>query len=89
VTGAKPPAVCRWIFTLLGAGPQDTLDDLFPGFGAVSRAWAAFTRTPAAVASRAARDASSPARADTSAPVPHDVSLPATRDASAVVLRDS
>jgi hypothetical protein len=26
----KPAAVCRWIFTLLGAAPGDTLDDLFP-----------------------------------------------------------
>jgi hypothetical protein len=43
VIGAKPAAVCRWIFTLLGAAPGDTLDDLFPGSGAVGRAWAAFT----------------------------------------------
>jgi len=43
VIGAKPAAVCRWIFTLLGAGPGDTLDDLFPGSGAVGRAWAAYT----------------------------------------------
>jgi hypothetical protein len=26
----KLAAVCRWIFTLLGAAPGDTLDDLFP-----------------------------------------------------------
>jgi hypothetical protein len=26
----KPAAVCQWIFTLLGAAPGDTLDDLFP-----------------------------------------------------------
>jgi hypothetical protein len=43
VIGAKPAAVCRWIFTPLGAVPGDTLDDLFPGSGAVSRAWAAYT----------------------------------------------
>jgi hypothetical protein len=43
VTGTKPPAVCRWIFDLLGAAPGDSLDDLFPGSGAVTRAWAAFT----------------------------------------------
>ena len=43
VIGAKPAAVCRWIFDLLGAGPGDTLDDLFPGSGAVTRAWAACT----------------------------------------------
>jgi len=46
VIGAKPAAVCRWIFQLLGAGPGDTLDDLFPGSGAVSRAWAAYTGQP-------------------------------------------
>jgi hypothetical protein len=33
-TGFKSP---------LGAEPGDTLDDLFPGSGAVTRAWAAFT----------------------------------------------
>ncbi len=43
VIGAKPAAVCRWIFGLLGAAPGDSLDDLFPGSGAVSRAWAAYT----------------------------------------------
>jgi hypothetical protein len=43
VIGAKPAAVCRWIFALLGAGPGDALDDLFPGSGAVSRAWAVYT----------------------------------------------
>ena len=43
VIGAKPAAVSRWIFDLLGAAPGDTLDDLFPGSGAVTRAWAAFT----------------------------------------------
>ena len=30
VIGAKPAAVCRWIFDLLGAAPGDSLDDLFP-----------------------------------------------------------
>jgi hypothetical protein len=54
VIGAKPAAVCRWIFGLLRAGPGDTLDDLFPGTGAVGRAWAAFTRSD---------DPSCPARA--------------------------
>ena len=43
VPGTKPAAVCRWIFGLLGAAPGDILDDLFPGSGAVTRAWAAFT----------------------------------------------
>jgi hypothetical protein len=43
VIGAKPAAFCRWVFDLLGAAPGDTLDDLFPGSGAVTRAWAAYT----------------------------------------------
>ena len=46
VTGTKPAAVCRWIFGLLGAARGDTLDDLFPGSGAVTRAWAAYTAEP-------------------------------------------
>jgi len=43
VPGTKPAAVCRWIFDLLGATPGDTLVDLFPGSGAFTRAWTAFT----------------------------------------------
>lgn len=39
LTGAKPEAVCHWAFELLGARPDDELADLFPGTGAVSRAW--------------------------------------------------
>ena len=83
VVGAKPAAVCRWIFQLLGAAPGDTLDDLFPGSGAVGRAWAAYTGqpspTPASHASCKARaDASSPAAGDTSYP-----SSRASRDACA------
>jgi hypothetical protein len=42
LTGAKPPAFCRWIFDLLGAEPSDELVDLFPGTGAVSTAWKTF-----------------------------------------------
>jgi hypothetical protein len=38
--GAKPRAFCRWLFQVLGAHPTDTLDDLFPGSGAVGAAWA-------------------------------------------------
>ena len=37
--GGKPMAFCRWVFDLLGAERGDTLDDLFPGTGAVSLAW--------------------------------------------------
>lgn len=39
LTGAKPRAFCMWIFDLLGAEKGDTLDDLFPGTGAVTAAW--------------------------------------------------
>ena len=39
LTGAKPEEVCHWIFELLGARPEDDLHDLFPGTGAVTRAW--------------------------------------------------
>jgi hypothetical protein len=46
VSGTKPAAVCAWIFGLLGAAPGDSLDDLFPGSGAVTRAWAAYTSQP-------------------------------------------
>jgi hypothetical protein len=39
LTGAKPVAVCHWAFELVGARPEDDLDDMFPGSGAVSEAW--------------------------------------------------
>lgn len=37
--GAKPRAVCWWIFEFLGMEPSDEFIDLFPGTGAVSLAW--------------------------------------------------
>lgn len=39
LTGAKPEKVCHWLFEVVGAHPGDALFDLFPGTGAVSRAW--------------------------------------------------
>lgn len=39
LTGAKPERVCHWAFEVVGAWPDDDLDDLFPGTGAVTRAW--------------------------------------------------
>ncbi|EYR84282.1 MULTISPECIES: hypothetical protein [Alphaproteobacteria] len=39
LTGAKPEAVCHWAFEMVAARPDDTLDDLFPGTGAVAQAW--------------------------------------------------
>lgn len=39
LTGAKPERVCKWAFELMGAHPDDDFHDLFPGSGAVTRAW--------------------------------------------------
>lgn len=44
LTGAKPDAVCRWIFEVLGMEPEDELVDLFPGTGAVTAAWESWSR---------------------------------------------
>lgn len=43
VTGAKPPAFCRWLFAWLGAQPDDEFTDMYPGSRAVSDAWEAFS----------------------------------------------
>lgn len=37
--GAKPLAFCYWLFAVLNLQPGDELVDLFPGSGAVTRAW--------------------------------------------------
>lgn len=42
--GAKPAAFCWWIFDLLGAEPEDEFHDIFPGSGAVGRAWTEWCR---------------------------------------------
>jgi hypothetical protein len=39
LTGAKPEKVCKWLFECLGAEPGDDLVDVYPGSGAVTRAW--------------------------------------------------
>ncbi len=39
LTGVKPEKVCHWAFEVLGARPDDDLVDLYPGTGAVERAW--------------------------------------------------
>lgn len=44
LTGAKPEAVCHWAFELLGARPEDELHDLYPGTGAVAKAWSTWQR---------------------------------------------
>lgn len=42
LAGAKPDRVCRWTFEVMGADPDDSLDDLYPGTGAVTDAWQAW-----------------------------------------------
>ncbi|MEV0592467.1 hypothetical protein [Nonomuraea cavernae] len=86
VIGAKPAAFCRWLFDLLGAVPGDSFDDLFPGSGAVSRAWAVFAGAPVPspaaesdASPAAGHDGSSPPARTTPDPVPQLVALPAIR----------
>jgi len=43
LVGMKPAAFCEWMFRLLGAAAGDELIDLFPGSGAVGRAWLIYT----------------------------------------------
>lgn len=37
--GAKPAEVAMYVFGAAGLRPQDTLEDLYPGTGAITRAW--------------------------------------------------
>ena len=39
ILGEKPATFCVWLFRCAGLLPEDSLVDLFPGSGAVSRAW--------------------------------------------------
>src|SRR5450756_2486683 len=97
VTGTKPAAFCRWGFDLLGAEPGDTLDDLFPGSGVVTRAWAAYTGEPsrgdhpeASPATRAGRVVPVADRRDASAgPGERDASRGSARDASRMATPDA
>lgn len=43
-TGAKPSRFCYWLFQILGCESTDEFHDLFPGSGAVSEAWDAWSR---------------------------------------------
>ena len=43
LVGMKSAAFCEWMFRQLGALAGDELVDLFPGSGAVSRAWRLFS----------------------------------------------
>ena len=42
VIGAKPKEFALWLFTLLGATPDDDFTDLFPGTGGVSAVWQSY-----------------------------------------------
>lgn len=42
--GRKPLEFCAWLFHVLNLRPGDELVDLFPGSGAVGRAWAKWCR---------------------------------------------
>jgi hypothetical protein len=44
LTGAKPEAMCFWLFSVFGLEAGDTFVDLYPGSGAVSRAWHRYQR---------------------------------------------
>ena len=46
LTGVKPPEFCYWLFRVLNMQPGDELADLFPGSGAVTRAWEIWQRQP-------------------------------------------
>jgi hypothetical protein len=37
--GAKPERVTRWALQACGVEPDDEFDDMFPGSGAITRAW--------------------------------------------------
>lgn len=47
LVGMKPAAFAEWMFQQLDALRGDQLDDLFPGSGAISRAWGLYTRPEA------------------------------------------
>jgi hypothetical protein len=42
--GRKPLAFCAFLFDALGMRVGDSIDDLFPGTGIVTRAWAELSR---------------------------------------------
>ncbi len=46
VIGQKPVPFCEWLFGWMGAEPTDTFVDMFPGSGAVGRAWDRWSSQP-------------------------------------------
>lgn len=46
LAGAKPDRFSFWLFDALGADPADEIVDLYPGTGAITRAWGAWSTNP-------------------------------------------
>ena len=46
LSGVKPERVCHWLFEFLGMERGDVFDDIFPGSGAVTRAWTSYCASP-------------------------------------------
>lgn len=46
VIGEKPEGFCHWVFDNAGLNADDEMVDLFPGSGAVSRAWSSWLGSP-------------------------------------------
>jgi len=44
IPGAKPAAVARWLFAIMGLRHDDVFVDLFPGSGMVTKAWNSYSR---------------------------------------------
>jgi len=44
LSGAKPEEFCYWLFKLLGMKSTDKFYDVFPGTGAVTKAWGKWCR---------------------------------------------
>lgn len=57
LVGVKPDEFCRWVFDLLGMEPEDGFVDIFPGSGAVTKAWEAWKAQPRLLRSEPASQA--------------------------------
>jgi len=42
LTGQKPAAFCEWVLRCMGAEPDDSLEDVFPGTGIMGATWERF-----------------------------------------------
>ena len=45
LVGVKPDKFCHWLFSFMGLVPTDEFVDLYPGSGAVTKAWEAYCRS--------------------------------------------